>query len=128
MPTFVLLFHSMDEGLSTNRQGLQRRLDEAAILRDTVAQLRKDLDLPDLEEPQLGEGAFEALRAQVLAWLEARAAGNSPALSRAINRVDLTERQVDAATGRGGLPELAGAMVLRCLQKVLLRRHFSGGA
>lgn len=118
----------MDEGLSTTGQGLRRHLDEAAILYATVAQLRKDLDLPELEEPAVGDAAFEALRGRVLSALEGWAAGHGPALSRAINRVDLTERQVDAATGRGGLPELAGAMVLRCLQKVLLRRHFSGRA
>lgn len=118
----------MEEGLSTTGQGLRRWLDEAAILRDTVAQLRKDLDLPGLGEPPQGDAAFETLRAEVLRSLEAWASANGPALSRAINRIDLTERQVDDATGRGGLPELAGIMVLRCLQKVLLRRHFSGGA
>jgi hypothetical protein len=118
----------MDEDLSTTGQGLRRRLDEAVILRDTVAQLRKDLDMPELEEPEVGDAAFEALRRRVLNAIEGWAAGNGPALSRAINRVDLTERQVDDATGRGGLPELAGSMVLRCLQKVLLRLHFSGRA
>ncbi len=117
----------MDEELSTTGQGLRRRLDEAAILRDTVAQLRKDLDLPELEQPPVGDEAFERLRAVVLRALEEWASRNGPALSRAINRVDLAERQVDEATGRGGLPELAGFMVLRCLQKVLLRLHFSQG-
>lgn len=117
----------MDEGLSTSGRALARRLDESAILRDTVAQLKKDLDLPALAVPPTGDGAFETLRAEVLRSLESWAANNGPALSRAVNRVDLTERQVDDATGRGGLPELAGVMVLRCLQKVLLRLHFSRG-
>ncbi|MBP7516043.1 MAG: hypothetical protein KA791_15960 [Flavobacteriales bacterium] len=118
----------MDEGLSTTGRELRRRLDEAAILRNTVAQLRKDLDLPALVEPPSGDGAFETLRAEVLLAVEGWTANNGAALSRAVNRVDLTERQVDDATGRGGLPELAGVMVLRCLQKVLLRLHFSRGA
>ena len=61
----------------------------------------------------------------MLAALERWAAANSAAMSRAINRVDLTERQVNGATGAEGLPGLAGLMVLRCLQKVLLRKHFS---
>ena len=117
----------MDDELSTTEQGLRRWLDEVAILRDTVAQLRKDLDLPELAAPPPGNAAFEALRSDVLKAIEGWAAGNSAALSRAINRVDLTERMVDSATGRGGIPELAGLMVLRCLQKVVLRMHFSRG-
>ncbi len=118
----------MDGELSTTGQELSRRLDEAAILRGTVSQLQKDLDLPDLAGPKVGNEAFERLRTEVLRVLEDWASRNGPALSRAINRVDLTERQVDDAIGRGGLPELAGVMVLRCLQKVLLRLHFSRGA
>lgn len=118
----------MDQGLSTTGGGLRKRLDEAAILLATVAQLRKDLDLPGLVEPPVGEAAFEALRSDVFIALEEWTTGNAAAFSRAINRVDLTERQVDAATGRGGLSELAGVMVLRCLQKVLLRLHFSSGS
>lgn len=115
----------MDEGLSTTGGGLRKRLDEGEVLKATVAQLRKDLDLPELAEPTLGEEAFERLRGSVLQAMERWAVGSGTALSRAINRVDLTERQVDEATGRGGLHELAGIMVLRCLQKVLLRKHFS---
>lgn len=117
----------MEQELSTTGGELRRRLDDALILRSTVAQLRKDLDLPALIEPEVGAGAFEALRGGVLEALEGWAAGQGASLSRAINRVDLTERQVNAATGRGGLSELAGMMVLRCLQKVLLRLHFSQG-
>ena len=115
----------MDGELSTTGEGLRRWLDEAAVLRDTVAQLRKDLDLPELAGPTPGDAAFEELRADVLKAIEGWAAGNSAALSRAINRVDLTERMVNDATGRGGLSDLAGVMVLRCLQKVLLRMHFT---
>jgi len=114
----------MDQALSTT-DGLRKWLDEAEILRATVAQLRKDLELPDLLEPGVGESAFETLRAVVLAALEQWASGNSAALSRAINRVDLNERQVDGITAREGMFGLAGLMVLRCLQKVLLRKHFS---
>lgn len=117
----------MGSGLSTTDHGLRRKLDEAVILHNTVAQLRKDLDLPELHEPSPGDTAFEALRSEVLGSLQGWASANSTALSRAINRVDLTERMVDEATGRGGLQELAGMMVLRCLQKVLLRLHFSHG-
>jgi len=124
MATLAVFSNGMDGTMSTTG-GLRKWLDEAEILRAAVAQLRKDLELPELVEPPVGEGAFEALRAGVLAALERWAAANSAAMSRAINRVDLTERQLNGATGAEGLPGLAGLMVLRCLQKVLLRKHFS---
>ncbi len=118
----------MAEELSTEAHGLRKRLDEAEILLAVVLQLRKDLNEEGIPLPAVGEGAFEELRAAVLVSLELWARTGPSALSRAINRVDLTERMVDGATGRGGLPELAGTMVLRSLQKVLLRLHFAGGA
>lgn len=117
----------MAEELSTGAHGLRKRLDEAEVLLAVVLQLRKDLNEEELLIPEVGEGAFEELRSAVLAFLEVWRRADPTALSRAINRVDLTERMVNDATGRGGLPELAGAMVLRCLQKVLLRLHFSRG-
>ena len=118
----------MDRELATTGGDLRPWLDQAVVLMNTVDQLRKDLDLPGLERPDVGPLAFEGLRAQVLAALERWSAGNSAAFSRAINRVDLTERTVDAAMERGGLHALAGVIVLRGLQKVLLRRHFAGRA
>ncbi len=110
------------------QQGLVRSLDRAEVLASTVVQLRKDLALSEAELPlpAAGDQAFEALRAQVLHSLEGWAASGSTALSRAINRVDLTERMVSDATERGGLSELAGMMIVRCLQKVLLRHRFAG--
>jgi hypothetical protein len=114
--------------LSIGEDGLRRWLDRQEVLSSTVSQLRKDLSLSvdELVEPPSDEGAFEALRAQVLAALD-RWQGADPAfLSRAINRIDLTEGQVNAAMGRGGFQELAGTMVLRALQKVLTRMRFAG--
>lgn len=116
----------MSDELSTTSSGLRKRLDESEVLLGTVLQLRKDLAADEVPLPKVGEGAFEELRAAVLTCLEqGQRAG---IISRAINRVDLTERMVQAAMDRGGLPELAGVMVLRCLQKVLIRKHFSGAA
>jgi hypothetical protein len=114
--------------LVTGAGGLRKRLDEAVVLQATVAQLAKDLDEPGLRVPLVGEEAFEAVRAQVVEVLAARQASGAGGLSRAVNRVDLTEPQVDRALAEGGLPGLAGLMVLRCLQKVLLREHFAGRA
>ncbi|MBL0128513.1 MAG: hypothetical protein IPP83_13895 [Flavobacteriales bacterium] len=107
--------------------GLVLALDRTEVLAATVAQLRKDLDLgeADLPLPAVSNAAFESLRAHVLHALERWQRIGSTGLSRAINRVDLTERMVDAAMSRGGFSELAGMMVLRCLQKVLLRKHFA---
>lgn len=109
-------------------EGLIRSLDRAEVLASTVEQLRKDLALSveELPLPDLGEEAFESLRAHVLNALELWTRTGSTALSRAVNRVDLTERMVNNATDRGGLHELAGAMVIRCLQKVLLRHRYAG--
>ncbi len=115
----------MSEELSTTGGGLRKWLDEAEVLAATVQQLRKDLNEPELVLPDVGAGAFEELRGAVAARMDAWHKGDATAFSRAVNRVDLTERMVDAAMGRGGLHELAGVMVLRCLQKVLLRKHFS---
>ena len=116
----------MSGELSTSGGGLRRRLDEAEVLLATTLQLRKDLAEEDLVLPPTGDAAFEALRTGVLGFLERWHQATPAALSRAINRVDLTEAMVEAAMGRGGLHELAGAMVLRCLQKVLLRKRFAG--
>jgi hypothetical protein len=109
-------------------EGLVRSLDRADVLRETVAQLRKDLacDEEALRQPPVGDAAFEALREQLLVLLEAWQRSQPASLSRAINRVDLNERQVNEATARGGLHELAGSMVVRCLQKVLSRHRFAG--
>lgn len=118
----------MSGELSVGGGALRKRLDEAVVLQATVAQLAKDLDVADLRTPPTGQEAFEAVRAQVLTALERMQAGSGSGLSRAVNRVDLTESQVNDALGRGGLVELAGLMVLRCLQKVLIREHYAGRA
>jgi len=113
---------------SSGDDGLRRWLDRAEVLASTVAQLRKDLSLgaDELIEPPADEGAFEAVRAQVLTALARSQGSDTTSLSRAINRIDLTERQVNAAMDRGGLNELAGAMVHRALQKVLSRLRYAG--
>ena len=107
---------------------LVRSLDRAEVLRETEAQLRKDLALSPIELPEqaVGDEAFEALRAIVLSNLDQWQRTGSASLARAINRVDLTERMVKGATDRGGLHELAGLMVVRCLQKVLSRARYAG--
>ncbi|MFZ1686244.1 MAG: hypothetical protein WAU70_02410 [Flavobacteriales bacterium] len=115
-----------NEDVSRTGEGLRKRLDEAEVLFGTVAQLRKDLGDVEIGLPPVGDGAFEALRTGVKGCLEDWQRTGSVQLSRAINRVDLTERMVDDAMTRGGLHELAGTMVLRCLQKVLLRKRFAG--
>ena len=111
-----------------DEEGLVRSLDRTEVLASTVDQLRKDLSLSEEELPQpaVGDEAFEVLRRHVLGALELWTRTNAPAFSRAVNRVDLTERMVKAATDRGGLHELAGAMVIRCLQKVLSRHRYAG--
>ena len=66
----------MHEGLSKTgdegdgMKGLRKRLDEAVVLQATVVQLRKDLREEALVLPEVGEGAFEKLRTQVLAVIE----------------------------------------------------------
>lgn len=118
----------MNNHLSKQEQeGLIRGLDRAEVLAATVAQLRKDLGAgaEELPEPALGTETFEQLRSEVLQLLERWERVEPLALSRAVNRVDLTERMVDRAMDLGGLHQLAGSMVLRCLQKVLLRKHFA---
>jgi len=119
----------MNQGLAApNGRELRKYLDRAEVLHVTVEQLRKDLALsPDeLASPEVGDAAFEQLRSGVLGHLEAWQVGLPAAFSRAINRVDLTELMVAEAIARGGLSELAGLMVQRCLLKVLLRIRFSG--
>ncbi|HMN05537.1 MAG TPA: hypothetical protein PKD45_07405 [Flavobacteriales bacterium] len=117
----------MNEGLSkTGAEGLRKRLDEAVVLLRTVEQLRKDLREEALEEPPVGDGAFEDLRAQVLRVLEEREGEGPHAFGLVVNRVDLTERQLRSAMAAGGLHALAGAVVLRCLQKVLSRMRYAG--
>lgn len=117
----------MSEDLSTTPdQGLAKRLDEGVVLNETVSQLRKDLNTEEIPLPNAGIHAFEELRASVLALIEGWQRSEPAAFSRAINRVDLTERMVDDAMGRGGVHELAGLIVMRCLTKVLSRKRFAG--
>lgn len=115
-----------NDDVSRTGEGLRKRLDEGEVLLETVAQLRKDFGEVNISLPPVGEGAFELLRTDVKGLLEEWQRTGSNQLSRAINRVDLSERMVDDAMTRGGLHELAGTMVLRCLQKVLLRKRFAG--
>lgn len=115
-----------DELSTTGGGGLRLRLSEAEVLADTVAQLRKDLNAPDLEVPEVGEGAFEALRAQVLPVVEDRSRQGQHALGVVLYRVDLPEAHAKRCMAAGGHPELAGQLVLRCLQKVLTRKRFAG--
>ncbi len=122
----------MHEGLSKTgaegegASGLRKRLDEAVVLYETVAQLRKDLREEALTLPEVGEGAFEELRTQVLAVIEERDREGAHAFGLVVNRVDLTEHQVGAAMAADGLFGLAGAIVLRCLQNVLSRKRYAG--
>ena len=121
----------MNEGLSKTgseddgSKGLRKRLDEAAVLQATVAQLQKDLREEELQFPEVGEGAFEELRTQVLRTIEEREREGAHAFGLVINRVDLNERQVQAAMAAGGMNALAGSIVLRCLQKVLSRMRYA---
>ncbi|MBS1546285.1 MAG: hypothetical protein JST38_15320 [Bacteroidetes bacterium] len=115
-----------ETGQGDGATGLRKRLDEAVVLMATVAQLRKDLRAEELREPPVGEGAFEELRAQVLAVLAEREREGAHAFGLVVNRVDLTEHQLRTIMSAGGLHTLAGAVVLRCLQKVLSRMRFAG--
>ncbi|MBK6341464.1 MAG: hypothetical protein IPF41_02445 [Flavobacteriales bacterium] len=110
------------------QDGLRRWLDRAEVLSSTVQQLRKDLALAeaDLPEPGSGEGAFEDLRAGVLARLLELERGSGNALQTAMYRVDIPERHLQRALESGGLHALAGECVLRALQKVLTRLRFAG--
>lgn len=118
----------MDHGLANNNadKTLGKRLDEAAVLRATTDQLRKDLSTIDLLLPATDDGAFEALRSQVLKVLEERQATGAHAFGLVLNRVDITERQFREAVHAGGLEQLAALVVFRCLQKVLARERYAG--
>ncbi len=108
--------------------GLQRHLDRAEVLSSTVAQLRKDLVQSELEfpEPGTGDGAFEALRAQVLPILAHLSDRGMHDLQVAMYRVDIPEAHLKRTLAQGGLHALAGECVLRELQKVLTRLRFAG--
>lgn len=106
--------------------GLRKRLDEAAVLLETVQQLRKDLREEEMTIPHVGPNAFEELRTQVLRILGERERQGAHAFGLVVNRVDLTEQALKEALAAGGLHELAGRIILRCLQKVLSRKRFAG--
>lgn len=99
------------------------RLIDAQVLLLVVGQLRKDLGEPGLLAPPADQGAFEALRSAVLEVITRRRNESAHALGVVLYRVDLPERQAKVAMERGGLPELAGKLVLRTLQKVITRMH-----
>jgi hypothetical protein len=116
----------MVQELSTINSTLALRADAAKLLERTAAQLRKDLGVATLRAPVPGRHALEDLRGQVLEILERGPLAQAAARARAINRIDLTEGAVREAIRLGGQGELAGQMVLRCVQKVLSRERFSG--
>lgn len=117
----------MDHRLANDPpEGLRKRLDEAVVLAATTAQLRKDLNAPGLLLPAVGDGAFEALRAQVFTILEERQTMGAHAFGLVLNRVDIPEPGFRRIIAEGGLEQLAAAVVLRCLQKVLAREHYAG--
>ena len=103
---------------------LVRQLDKAQVLEATVQQLMKDLGSEAIIVPAPGPEAFEALRGQVLPILETRHAESTHALQVVLYRVDLHERAARDAMDLGGVRELAGRVVLRCLQKVITRMAF----
>lgn len=107
---------------------MQRYLDRAEVLRDTVQQLRKDLALSEAELPlpAVGEEAFEQLRTLVLPRLQHLHSRGVPALQAAMYRVDIPEAHLRRTMQLGGLHALAGECVLRALQKVLTRLRFAG--
>ena len=105
-----------------------RYLDRAEVLRDTVAQLTKDLARPGdgFSVPAIGDAAFEELRSQVLHVLEELSDRSAHALQVALYRVDIPEPHMRRTMAHGGLQALAGECVLRALQKVLTRMRFAG--
>lgn len=107
---------------------IARYLDRAEVLRDTVAQLSKDLARPGegIPLPVVGETAFEELRAQVLPILVELQQRGASALQVAMYRVDIPEAHLRRTMAHGGLHALAGECVLRALQKVLTRHRFAG--
>ena len=90
-----------NDEVSRTGEGLRKRLDEAEVLQETVHQLRKDLGEEAIRLPPVGDAAFESLRADVERQLDEWQGMGSIQLSRAINRVDLTERMVNDAITRG---------------------------
>ncbi|MEO8589882.1 MAG: hypothetical protein ABI432_10965 [Flavobacteriales bacterium] len=107
---------------------IARYLDRAEVLKDTTAQLTKDLAQPEegFALPTLGETAFEELRGQVLPVLEGLSERGAHSLQVAMYRVDIPEAHMRRTMAQGGLPALAGECVLRALQKVLTRMRFAG--
>ncbi len=107
---------------------MQRYLDRAEVLSSTVAQLRKDLAMGEheLPAPVVGEGAFEALRTDVLVRLEQLDRSGASVLQSAMYRVDIPEAHLKRTLAAGGLDALAGECVLRALQKVLTRLRYAG--
>lgn len=103
-------------------------LDKAEVLRATVEQLRKDLSMDGdgLPLPEVGEEAFEQLRASVLPRLDDLHRSGVGALQAALYRVDIPEAHLQRTMAAGGLHTLAGECVLRALQKVLTRERFAG--
>jgi hypothetical protein len=124
----------MDKSLSKAEDGSDERglvrvlVDRAEVLCHTVEQLRKDLSMEaaDLPAPEVGEEAFERLRASVLPRLEDLHRTGTHALQSAMYRVDIPEAHLRRTMASGGLHALAGECVLRALQKVLTRERFAG--
>ena len=119
----------MDNKPTEHGQGaVARFLDRAEVLAAVVAQLRKDLALSEdqLPQPQLGDGAFEALRGSVLPVLASLNRKGAHALQAAMYRVDIPEAHLRRTIASGGLDSLAGECVLRTLQKVLTRMRYAG--
>jgi hypothetical protein len=94
-------------------------------------QLEKDLAHAGLE-PAFVESlaqSYEPMLESLTAAFEKAIAMNPSFASRLINRVDISERQMKEAAERSAapLPELLAELVIRrVLQKVIIRKRFSG--
>ena len=127
--TFAIVDNNSNNELpSRSDSGLERYLDRAEVLTSTVAQLRKDLSLTELElpEPAVSEEAFETLRKEVLPVLTALQQQGQHALQVVMYRVDIPEAHLKRTMAAGGLHALAGECVIRALQKVLTRLRYAG--
>lgn len=113
----------MDHPAADRSGDLAPRLVEEGVLLAVVEQLRKDLATDRIGGVAADAGAFEALRGQVRAVLEARQAESMHALRVVLYRVDVPEQVARRAMAAGGVHELAARVVLRCLQKVITRIH-----
>ena len=104
-------------------------LKQKELLQATIAQLQKDLAWQNLELPLSESSTVEGLKLKLSSLVSYLEQGQYQTLTNILYRVDMSEQQIKKAmenlVDEPSSDVLAQLILHRCLQKVIIKQHFS---